>query len=406
MSSIAGDARSARPGESEDVHSADSGQATGRVVEDGVLHRRGRIPSLDGLRAVSIGLVLVAHGSGTWLMAHSGAAEALDVYGQLGVSVFFAISGFLITSLLVAEYRDHEQISLKGFYIRRIFRILPAFYGYLAVVGILSLAGFIATTRGDYLSASLFVWNYHFSGDNWFLGHIWSLSVEEQFYLFWPLMLVLLKPRRAVALAAGLIVLAPVMRLGMYVLAPQSRGHIPIMLHTRVDALMFGCLAALLFDRAWFQRMLRALYRWRAPALGACFLLFVSPYLTRRLEGAYLLPVGYTLEGAAIILVLLWAIQNADGAVGRVLNLRPVAFIGVMSYSLYLWQQLFLTRLNTTFTGWFPLNLLFVFLAAGVSYWLIERPCLRLRKRFLKSPRVRTAEAESAATSELAPAAT
>jgi peptidoglycan/LPS O-acetylase OafA/YrhL len=380
----------------EDVESDSAGAG-------GVL-RRGRIPSLDGLRAVSIGLVLLAHGSATLLASRAGSPEMFGEYGQLGVSVFFAISGFLITSLLLAEFQERQKISLKGFYTRRVFRIMPAFYGYIAVVGLLTLSGAIATTGSDYLSASLFVWNYNFSADNWFLGHIWSLSVEEQFYLFWPLMLVLLKPRKAMGLAAGLIVLAPALRLGTYVLLPQSRGHIPIMLHTRVDALMFGCLAALLFDKAWFQRLLQRLYRWRLPAVAACFLLLVSPYLRHRFEGAYLLTVGYTIEGAAIILVLLWAIQNAHRPVGRLLNLRPVAFIGVMSYSLYLWQQLFLTNQNTTFTGRFPLNLLFVFLAAGISYYLIERPCLRLRRRFLK-PAHRMAVEDVPAAGELAPAA-
>jgi peptidoglycan/LPS O-acetylase OafA/YrhL len=213
------------------------------------------------------------------------------------------------------------------------------------------------------------------------------MSVEEQFYLLWPLALVTLKPRRAAILALVLIATAPAVRLLMYLLVPSSRVHIPVMLHTRVDMLMFGCMAALLWDEPKFKRLLQTLYRRHIPAIALCFLLIVSPYLSQVLRGCYGLSIGWTLEGACITLLLLWAIDHPSTGIGRLLNLRPVAFIGVMSYSLYLWQQLFLTSLNKTITGRFPLNLFFCFLAAFISYTVIERPFLRLRHRLASRAR-------------------
>lgn len=356
--------------------------------------RSRRIPSLDGLRAVAIGMVLLSH-SGPTIPSRMRASLFLTSFGngELGVALFFAISGFLITTLLLRENQDQGQICLRRFYVRRVFRILPAFYTYLLAILALAAAGEIALRINDWFSAGLFVWNYNFRANNWFLGHAWSLSIEEQFYLLWPLALVLLKPRRAAMLAGLLIMAAPVLRVLTYFLFPAARSHVPIMMHTRVDALMFGCLAALWYEDESFQRWMRRLYQMGAPLLAVLFLLTVSPFLADRFEGKYLLPVGYSLESAALTLILLWAMDHADRPVGRLLNLRPVAFIGTISYSLYLWQQLFLTPKNTTLSGWFPLNLLAAFLAAVGSYYLIEQPFLRLRRRWTERPAAAPPEA-------------
>jgi len=333
-------------------------------------------------------MVLTAHVPDTFAARPVGTSTLLFIFGNgaLGVSIFFAISGFLITTLLLSEFRETGDISLKAFYLRRAFRILPAFYTYLTVIGVLSLAGAIVTKRADFLSAAVFVWNYYWPAHNWFLGHTWSLSVEEQFYLLWPLALVTLKPRRAAILALILIALAPAVRLLMYLLVPSSRVHIPVMLHTRVDVLMFGCVAALLWDEPKFKRLLQWVYRRHVPAVALCFLLIISPCINRALRGGYALSVGWTLESACITVLLLWAIDHPATRIGRLLNWRPIAFIGVMSYSLYLWQQLFLTSLNQTTSGRFPLNLACCFLAAFMSYTVIERPFLRLRHRLASRP--------------------
>src|SRR5471030_1739244 len=126
-----------------------------------------KIASLDGLRAISIIMVLIGHGSGT--VAHPN--RVLDFLahafgdGELGVSVFFVISGFLITTLLIKEQERIGQIHLGNFYMRRVFRILPAFYFYLFTIAVISYLGWIRVPRSAFIAAATFTWNYHFG--NW-----------------------------------------------------------------------------------------------------------------------------------------------------------------------------------------------------------------------------------------------
>src|SRR5580700_5987398 len=209
----------------------------------------GRLPSLDGLRALSIGMVVIGHCSGTLRTINSGAATIL-VYigaGRLGVSIFFVISGFLITTLLVREHLSTHTISLKDFYIRRAFRIFPGFYAYWLVAFVLALLGYIHLSRSDLISAAIYIWNYvPRNVDTWFLGHTWSLSVEEQFYLLWPFILKLSGPKRGTWAALAVVFTAPFIRLGSYFLLPSARPRIGMMLHTRADSLMIGALLALI----------------------------------------------------------------------------------------------------------------------------------------------------------------
>ena len=354
-------------------------------------HTDRRIPSLDGIRAIAISLVLVAH----WLNSspgHGAWVTYLGVFlgnGDLGVLIFFVLSGFLITTLLLKEFHGTGTLNLGAFYLRRAFRIFPAFYAYLGVVLFLWMSGAIHLNWTEYVSAALFFQNYGTLLDrshnlqDWFVGHTWSLSIEEQFYLLWPLAVLLIKPGRAKFLALGLIVLAPILRTSEYFLLPITRDHIPILLHTRMDSLMVGCFVALVHERKGFQEALHRCSRWPFPLAAALFTFVVSPLLASKMRGVYLLPLGWSLENASVAFLMLWAIKEHDGVVGRVLNSRLLVHVGLISYSLYLWQQLFLTAFNGTPTGYFPTNLLFAFLAAEVSFFLIERPALALRVRLL-----------------------
>ena len=324
---------------------------------------------------------MIGHGSATF--PHSGWGDtALHVVGNghLGVSIFFVISGFLITTLLLREMNRTGGINLGLFYVRRAFRILPPCYAYIATIAALAAAGAVSLGKHDLLAAATFVWNY-VGGQSFFLGHLWSLSVEEQFYLAWPILLAALKPRRAAMLAIAVIAVSPCVRVATYLLAPEQRAQIGVMGHTRVDTMMFGCLAALWYSHPRFHRAIETLNNYRAPLLAAAFLAAVTPFLAVRFKGAYMLPFGQTLEGLAICLAMLWTIRHPAGGIGRVLNCRPVVAVGVLSYSLYLWQQLFLTNLNPTISGRFPINFACCFALALTSFYLVERPSLRLRQR-------------------------
>ncbi len=348
-----------------------------------------RMPSLDGLRAVSICMVVMGHCSGTMTRFSPNGSALLGFIGagRLGVSIFFVISGFLITTLLVREQLTMQSISLKNFYIRRAFRIFPGFYAYWLVALALTLLGYIHLSHTDLISAAVYVWNYvPRTTDTWFLGHTWSLSIEEQFYLLWPVILKLSGPKRGTWTAFGVVLAAPFIRVSSYFLLPSTRPRIGMMLHTRADSLMIGALLALICLNEDHLHALKSVTRsWLIPVAALCFVP-IDTLLTIQFKGTYLLSVGYSLQNLMIVLLIAHVVFYEKTALGRMLNNSVVVHVGVISYSLYLWQQLFLTTKNSTFTGMFPLNILCAFLAAEISYYLLEKPFLRLRKRFSNDP--------------------
>jgi len=342
-----------------------------------------RVPSLDGLRAVSIGMVLIAHSAGSIPALES---HPLILYtfgnGNRGVSVFFVISGFLITSLLLKEERRKGAISLRDFYIRRALRILPPFYVFLAFLILAWQLGQI-TTNWRSLGVSFVFLRDYFGGD-WWTGHSWSLSVEEQFYLLWPMTLALLGRNWAKRISLFLIAGSPVMRTAFHILVGRQQGPIEnFMLHMRVDGLMFGCALALYQEDPHVDRFLEKILRWPLLLAALGFLVFGSGILTQRFQGYYLLPFGYTLENLAITYVIVYFVRRPLSIGGRLLNCSPMVHIGLISYSLYLWQEAFLTpNLNVSLSGRFPYNWICTFAAAELSWLIIEKPALKLRRQF------------------------
>jgi peptidoglycan/LPS O-acetylase OafA/YrhL len=340
------------------------------------------IPSLDGLRAISIMFVVASHAH--WALTGTLSRSAWrnwHYYGVLGVTVFFVISGYLITNLLLKELDTTGSIRLKHFYIRRAFRIFPAFYVYLAFIGVLWSMGLVQETLGSYVAAFTYTWNYYPYAAGWTLGHVWSLCIEEQFYLCWPLLLLWAGKVRGLRIALCIILLAPFIRVVTYEFAPVMRGHLGMMLHTRIDTLLFGCALAVLSQDPLFVAKLRRLCH--PLVLGGLlfFVLLVSPVLSARFGGSYDAPIGFTLLGASISILLFYCIQWPESTVGRVLNLWPVRHLGVISYSVYLWQQIFDGGQPLIHTRYLGLTLLLILLTAEASYWVIERPALRLRRR-------------------------
>ncbi|KKB64717.1 hypothetical protein WM40_04865 [Robbsia andropogonis] len=345
-----------------------------------------RIPSLDGLRAISICLVLIGHFMGTVHADGSLIRLFTRLFGNdgFGVLVFFVISGFLITRLLIAE-DDRGHVSMSDFYRRRFFRIAPVALLYIAVVAILRIADVIDITWASLLRGLFFLKDYdslfadaRLKAGNWFVGHMWSLSIEEQFYLIWPFIFLALNRRHAKWFALAVIVTGPFIRVAQYAAFDHLHLFVYFMLHTRMDSLMMGCFIALCYHETWFERALETAFRWRLPIVAIVYAFLISPFITAYLGGKYQLTVGWSLENLCVAMMLLWVVRRPETPLGRFLNLRWIAGLGALSYSLYIWQQMFLTPNNHTWSGQAPINLIVVFIVALCSYHGFEKPMIRL----------------------------
>ena len=348
---------------------------TAAVGSNSLTHDR-RIPSLDGLRAVSIAFVLLGHLAGTSNFPIPPRVLSYADIAGLGVHVFFVISGFLISGLLLNEMDQTGTISLSRFYLRRTLRIFPPYYTLLLCVAIASACGWLTLSPGDMAHALSYTMNYRTPAERaWWLGHTWSLAVEEQFYLLWPAALLMLGRSRGLHSALLIVLLAPLIRLAEWY--GGARELIGNSFETVADALATGCLLAgyrtALWRNARYQRLLTSRMFIVVPAVALALAGLERPRIN--------FAVGITLSNLCIAATIDWCIRNADGRVGRVLNAGPVAFFGVLSYSIYLWQQLFLHRTSTAVVARFPLNLALALGCACLSYYVVERPSLRFRRR-------------------------
>jgi len=348
-----------------------------------------RIPSLDGLRALSILMVLYGHAVGTRGFPIHHASLGL---AESGVRVFFIISGFLITQLLLNEQKATGTISLKGFYRRRVLRIFPAFYSYWLVMLLLTVTGVLAIPARDLVYAATYTINYVVNRA-WYLGHLWSLAVEEQFYALWPLSIILVGWRRAFQGAGALLLLVPIIRIAQAKLLPSHRLGITEEFHTIADCIATGCLLAGLRGWLWAQERYRqwiSSWRfWLVPALTAlAVVLYAHP------EVKWLIGIPLFNLSVAVCIDRWTRFPDADW-VGKILNWKPLAFVGVLSYSLYLWQQPFFDHSAHHFWNRFPANVLGAFLLALISYFAIEKPFLALRYKSRAGSRLELAPGQA-----------
>jgi peptidoglycan/LPS O-acetylase OafA/YrhL len=334
--------------------------------------RAHRIPSLDGIRALSIAMVVA------WHLSSSGSAPWLAQLwridsGNLGVRIFFVISGYLITSLLLAEHARTGTVNLRRFYFRRACRIMPAFYFFLAVMAVAGAFGVVSVSRTALLRAATYTSNY--LGTGWTLGHSWSLAVEEQFYLLWPSVIVLLGVRRSFVGAAIMLLLSPTFR-GIAALSGYWPDNPRYSFECVADALATGCLLAYVRPWLWNQFRYRQMLERRAMELWPIAILVIAVASARWEHFGAI--AGLTMLNIAIAVWIDWCLRFPESRVGRVLNAPPIAFMGVLSYSIYLWQQPFLREGHTLR---FPLSILCIGALALVSYFFVEQPMLRLRAR-------------------------
>lgn len=316
-----------------------------------------RIPSLDGLRAISIALVMLSH-LVKWKHVSAG---LLQGYGALGVHVFFVLSGYLITNLLLQEQERTSTIRLRNFYVRRAFRIFPAAFVFLAVV----VALYWREMRWTHVAAAVFyVANMDISRP-WIFGHLWSLSIEEQFYLLWPFALRRWH-RHKLAILLCVFFATPLFRAALYALKAEG-GAFGSSLPAVADQLAIGCLLAL------FAKRLPRIPGWAAVVMTIATVLLPLYPATTAGRSLFMLFVLRPLMHVSIAGIVMHVIQVPYAA----LNWRPVAWIGKISYSLYLWQELFCSNANLHY------GYVLVLPAIGcacLSYYLIEKPMLRVRE--------------------------
>jgi peptidoglycan/LPS O-acetylase OafA/YrhL len=345
---------------------------------------RAYLPTLDGWRAIAILSVIFYHDA---LHTHIINTRWLHEYGDLGVDVFFAISGLLICSRLLDEERIHGKIDVRGFYVRRGFRILPPVFLYLGVISILAAFSVTPITKAELPSelagCLLFFRNIHltkyFLGANapggWYTGHFWSLSLEEQFYLLLPAFLVLMARRFRVH-TLGVLAVAVALHRALAMAACPGGWAIKLHPDVRIDALLVPAMIAILAsspqNRLAFQRYLRF---W---PLGVIVFLCLVPF-------GHGTAWGLTVFIWLLPTIVLGSVLNPANVFGRLLEWSVLRYVGRISYSLYLWQQLFFTDhffwQNTYPLGWlqsWPLRLVLTFGLAAASYHLLERPLIRL----------------------------
>ncbi len=328
------------------------------------------------------------------LFYHAGQSWAVG--GFLGVDTFFVLSGFLITTLLVTEWSNRSTINLLAFWARRAKRLLPALLlvmvGIVVYAGVFAAPGELSRIRGDSYASLGYVanWRFIFSGQSYFdqfsqpspLRHMWSLAIEEQFYLVWPLIVGgLLWWRRSlrVLLAACVVMIAASATLMAVLYQP---GHDPSRVYygtdTRAQSLLIGAVVGIVLFMHGPLRSATARVAIRIAALvGAGYTLWLFSRMSERTDALY--QGGFLFAALAVSAVIVSVVQPDRGVLGRFLSVSPLRWVGRISYGLYLWHwpvYLTLTEQRTGLDGFWLLAVrIAVSVAfAALSFYALERP--------------------------------
>jgi peptidoglycan/LPS O-acetylase OafA/YrhL len=344
--------------------------------------RLGYRPELDGLRGIAILSVVSMHAF-NWPRG-----------GFLGVDLFFVLSGFLITTLLVEEWRSHGSISLRAFYRRRALRLIPGLVVVVGVYVILSLAiqlygsgpasHHLCRHLAGALAGIFYVSNIVQAAGAALprgIRHLWSLGTEEQFYLLWPPILLLTLSRvrtgtRRLQLFLGIaLAVVVVWRLAL-TLGGASQHRLYFAPDTSCDTLIVGCILGLWFATDSIPHLLRKSVGRHALHIVGVATVVGLMFATRDWSDRSLFAGTITLFALASATLIAIAVLEPRSLLGRLLRLQPLVFTGRISYSLYLWHPIILTQTRLA-----PLPAVVAsFLVATLSYYVVERPFLRMKR--------------------------
>jgi peptidoglycan/LPS O-acetylase OafA/YrhL len=338
-------------------------------------------PVLDGIRGIAVLAVMLVH-----------MPIPFGQWGYLGVDVFFTLSGFLITAVLLQEWVQTGSIDFGNFYARRALRLLPALSILLAAsllpMNPLPLAGRMKAAAVALLYSAN--WVRAFDGDFQLaaLGHTWSLSIEEQFYLLWPLALIMLlryvSSRGRILSLLGLAAIASLTcRIALW-MAGASPMRLYNGLDTRADSLLAGCMLSVMLSFG----ILKPRYALKLPAmLAICILVLPGLLMIFRSQWSdpFMFLIGYALAACTSAAIIFVAVGPNSGWLKTVLSFPPLVWIGKVSYGVYLWHYpvfKYFQNLGLPPAWKFAGMLAFVFMIAALSYYGLEKPFLRMKQRF------------------------
>jgi peptidoglycan/LPS O-acetylase OafA/YrhL len=335
-------------------------------------------PSLNGLRAISIIMVVIHH----YILNYNQYFHQLIFIGPLGVDVFFVISGFLITTLCIKEKIATGTLSLKNFYIRRALRILPVAYLYIIVILILNYVFKLQVGFLSFLSSALFIANVSYFRRvqfDWNLAHYWSLSVEEQFYILFPVF-IKKKFQLYVAIVLMIVLLAPIIIYLQTFIPFLNAGAIASALRyvIKFQGIAVGCLFSILLFKGYLNFGKFSLI----TSLVSIFMIFYMKF-----DPLFSLQSCFTnlVTSVFVGLIIVNNISPKNNLLFRFLNLKVLNIIGILSYSIYIWQELFLSNDTRFPLAKYPVNLVFLVVIPCLSYFYYEKYFLKLKAKFIKT---------------------
>lgn len=350
------------------------------------------IKGYDTLRAISITFVVITH-LGLYSVLPETDFFRTRVYfllsGSTGVNIFFALSGFLITRILLLERNESGTIKLKNFYVRRFLRLLPPLLIYYTIVFFCMMFKLIAATSTGLIMSFTYLYNFvpvkYYTTE---LGHTWSLAVEEQFYLIWPFVLLFVFKARKLLTIIGLVVVSCIVLLYYLPTVVINSDTGPVLLSKfyfvkrwflpAVAPIMIGSAFAIITD-AWHEKLSKNVTGNRAMLFVSMVLYLSVLFLPKVLSTMYPIFLAF-----GVSLFLLWLFYNQDSKICRVLEFQPTVYIGKISYGIYVYHGFFIGTgpSDDLMVKRFPLNLILTIIVTIISYEFIERRVLKLKKHF------------------------
>lgn len=341
------------------------------------------IKGFNALRAFSVTLVVLTHlDLSDWIPNTVFVMTRVwpMISGSFGVQIFFVLSGFLITRILLNERAQKGKINFINFFARRFLRLLPPLLIFFGLIGIANLFGYLTNAKESILYAVFYIYNFVprqlYSVE---MGHFWSLGVEEQFYLLWPFVLTVFgKARKLIAFIFLLTAACCVLALFYQSLDLNKEYFIVRWFIPASCPILAGCLGAVL--NHYFPLKIQQWTQKKFLITGIILLTYTYPLYIP----VFFIPMGIFVQSIAIITLLLLILHSQQKKWVQALEFRPLAYIGIISYGIYVYQGFFL-RTGGGSELWFqqfPTNILFALVLAVISYELVEKPVLKLKQKF------------------------